>query len=103
MFKGFDRSSQYYSMEAYFFLQENRYDLSAGCLPCPPCYNLVQKHVHELQKKLVDVFGGVPDPDGNNGTSQLYEQITKLNETVQNAYNAALRNSLGELPKLVQR
>ncbi|KAH9280970.1 Laminin-like protein lam-2 [Echinococcus granulosus] len=76
--------------------EENRYDLSAGCLPCPPCYGLVQKHVHELQKKLSEVFGSGdgPDLDDSGDTSKLYEQMKKLNKTVQEAYNAVLQNSL---------
>lgn len=79
--------------------QENRYDLSAGCLPCPPCYGLVQKEVHKLQKKLSEVFGnsGGLDLDDGGDTSQLYEQIKKLNKTVQEAYSAVLQNSLGRL------
>ncbi|KAM3178794.1 hypothetical protein ACTXT7_001828 [Hymenolepis weldensis] len=72
--------------------EENRYDLSAGCLPCPPCYNLVQKHVHNLRKKLGDMFGGGPD-DSSNSTV-LHDLINKLNQTVQDAYKAALHNSL---------
>ena len=80
------------------FWQENHYDLSAGCRPCPACYNLIQKQVHALSKKLDDVFGsGGSDIGGNDGnTTQLYEMIDKLNKTVQDAYNAAMQNSLGK-------
>uniref|UniRef100_A0A5K3FDP4 Laminin subunit gamma-1 n=1 Tax=Mesocestoides corti TaxID=53468 RepID=A0A5K3FDP4_MESCO len=76
--------------------EENRYDLRAGCLPCPPCYNLVQKHVNDLREKLMEVFGsGGGGSDVVNGnTSQLYDQIKKLNQTVQEAYKAALTYGL---------
>ena len=46
--------------------------------------------------KLEEVFGSSPDPDESGDTSQLYEQINKLNKTIQNAYNSALENSLGK-------
>ncbi|VDO08897.1 unnamed protein product [Rodentolepis nana] len=74
--------------------EENRYDLSAGCLPCPPCYNLVQKHVNDLRKKLGDMFGSGPSPDASNNSTELYDQIKMLNQTIQDAYKAALQNSL---------
>lgn len=57
----------------------------------------MQKHVHELRKKLEGVFGSDPDSDDNDSSTQLYDQIKKLNQTIQDAYNAVLQNSLGML------
>ncbi|BHF70543.1 laminin subunit [Sparganum proliferum] len=71
---------------------ENRYNLNAGCLPCPPCYNLIQKRVHELREKLANLFGG-DGPDSSGDQSALNDRIMALNQTVQQMYKEALDNS----------
>lgn len=77
--------------------QENRYNLNAGCLPCPACYNLVQKRVNELRKKLSDVFGGNGGGDEGDDAVKLSDQISQLNSTVQKMYQLALENSGGKI------
>ncbi|VDP07330.1 unnamed protein product [Soboliphyme baturini] len=32
--------------------EENMYNLQAGCIECPPCYKLIQKHAHEHRAEL---------------------------------------------------
>nr|VZI27741.1 unnamed protein product [Spirometra erinaceieuropaei] len=71
---------------------ENRYNLNAGCLPCPPCYNLIQKRVHELREKLANLFGG-DGPDSSGDQSELNDRIMALNQTVQQMYKEAMDNS----------
>ncbi|VDN41044.1 unnamed protein product [Dibothriocephalus latus] len=64
-------------------------------MPCPPCYNLIQKRVHELRDKLANLFGG-DGPDASGDQSELNERVAALNKTVQHMYKEALDNSGGK-------
>lgn len=52
---------------------ENKYDLEAGCLDCPECYNLVQDSVNAHRIKLRDLSNTIQatesDPDLFNNTA----------------------------------
>lgn len=47
------------------------------------------------------MFGGGPSPDDSSNSTVLHDLIKKLNQTVQDAYKAALQNSLGRLPTIL--
>ncbi|TPP57450.1 Laminin gamma 1 [Fasciola gigantica] len=76
--------------------QENHYNLKAGCLPCPACYNLVQARVTKLWGMLESVFGPLR-PDSKPGSTigpddkDLQMEIVKLNNTVVTLYRSVLQ------------
>lgn len=83
--------------------QENYYDLSSGCVECPPCYGLVQDAVNdhrtELQRleTMVRNIGDRPVAEGDDFLQKLNDLKKTLEDSKQEA-NALIdkRNDLND-------
>ncbi|WAR30636.1 LAMC1-like protein [Mya arenaria] len=73
---------------------ENKYNITAGCIDCPPCYSLVQERVNVHRGKLRELSNLIinigNDPTAFNDTKFL-NQLTVVNESV----NALLDEARG--------
>ncbi|EDO36523.1 predicted protein, partial [Nematostella vectensis] len=68
--------------------QENFHNLTAGCIACPPCYDVIQKIVGGLRRKLYDLIyiidrfntssSVVVDVDFEKRLALLKEQVERL-------------------------
>lgn len=71
---------------------ENKYNITAGCIDCPPCYSLVQERVNIHRGKLRELNNLIlnigNDPDAFNDT-QFTEQIGKVNDSINILLNEA--------------
>lgn len=75
--------------------EENKYNKAAGCIDCPPCYNLVQDAVNEHRTKLADLTELLDEIERNpqivediNFEKQLREVGTKVNKLLDDARKA---------------
>ena len=64
---------------------ENKQNITAGCIDCPPCYDLVQDHVNILRrqiKELQDIITNIGDnPQAINDTD-FRAKMSAVNESV---------------------
>ncbi|XP_060569790.1 laminin subunit gamma-1-like, partial [Ruditapes philippinarum] len=64
---------------------ENKYNITAGCIDCPPCYSLVQERVNIHRGKLRELNNLIlnigNDPTAFNDT-QFLTQLTQVNDSV---------------------
>ncbi|GFO02129.1 laminin subunit gamma-3 [Plakobranchus ocellatus] len=64
---------------------ENKYDISAGCLDCPQCYNLVQRQVNAHRAKLRELTLLIEQTADNPSLfndSSFVEKLSAVNESV---------------------
>jgi laminin gamma 1 len=77
--------------------QENKYNLAAGCLDCPVCYNVVQEQVNILRRQINELreiiihIGGSDRPPIDD--ADFKRQLTLVNITVVRLWNDAKRFS----------
>ncbi|RWS28921.1 laminin subunit gamma-1-like protein [Leptotrombidium deliense] len=95
--------------------RENMYNMSAGCIDCPPCYNLVQDAVTIHRSKLGELTKIIEDIETNPGViedqtfeTQLREVTRKVEELLQDARRAqgtdgALTNQLEQLKSRIDK
>ncbi|KAL4219663.1 Laminin-type epidermal growth factor-like domai [Mactra antiquata] len=71
---------------------ENKYNITAGCIDCPPCYSLVQERVNIHRGKLRELNNLIlnigSDPTAFNDT-QFLSQLTLVNDSVNVLLNDA--------------
>ncbi|KAH3798034.1 laminin subunit gamma-1-like [Dreissena polymorpha] len=71
---------------------ENKYNITAGCIDCPPCYSLVQERVNVHRGKLRELSNLIVnignDPTAFNDTKFL-EQLKVVNDSVNVLLNDA--------------
>ncbi|XP_029636725.1 laminin subunit gamma-1 [Octopus sinensis] len=76
--------------------QENKYNITAGCIDCPPCYNLVQQQVNEHRKHLEEMRNYTEviktSPQAFND-SQFLTHMKKVSDSVEKLINDARRIS----------
>ncbi|XP_013412469.1 laminin subunit gamma-1 [Lingula anatina] len=74
--------------------KENKYNITAGCIDCPPCYSLVQDRVNEHRRKLItlqNMIASIGQP--NTTTIDDTEFLRRLDE-VNASVNALLADAL---------
>lgn len=71
---------------------ENKYNITAGCIDCPPCYRLVQEHITVLRSKvnelrvIIENIG--ENPQAINDTD-FRMKMAAVNESVVNLWEDA--------------
>ncbi|XP_055895968.1 laminin subunit gamma-1-like [Biomphalaria glabrata] len=78
---------------------ENKYDLSAGCLDCLQCYNLVQKQVSTHRANLRDLKLLIEQTSNNPGLfndSQFFARLSEVNSSITNLLQEAKGLSVGD-------
>ncbi|KAJ8300900.1 hypothetical protein KUTeg_022419 [Tegillarca granosa] len=93
---------------------ENKYNLTAGCVDCPPCYSLVQQRVNVHRGKLRDLKNLIINI-GNNpaafNDTDFKEHMNKVNDSVMMLLdeargaisdNGTLTKQLADMKKTIQ-
>ncbi|XP_064648977.1 laminin subunit gamma-1-like isoform X2 [Lineus longissimus] len=78
--------------------EENKYNISAGCIACAPCYSLIQERVSIHRRKLYDMRDLVSNVGKNPGSindTDFQDRMVAVNESVNNLLNDA-RKAIGE-------
>ncbi|XP_059157945.1 laminin subunit gamma-1-like [Physella acuta] len=78
---------------------ENKYDISAGCLDCPQCYNLVQDEVNRHRGKLRDLAILINKTTNNPSLfndSQFVAYLTSVNSSINVLLRDARSTSTGD-------
>ncbi|ESP04836.1 hypothetical protein LOTGIDRAFT_211656 [Lottia gigantea] len=73
---------------------ENKFNISAGCIDCPPCYDLVQERVNIHRGKLRDLSNLINNIEANPGLFNDTEFINHL-KTVNKSVNVLLNDARG--------
>ncbi|XP_012941612.1 laminin subunit gamma-1, partial [Aplysia californica] len=73
---------------------ENKYDIAAGCLDCPQCYNLVQRQVNTHRGKLRELTVVIEQTVDNPSLFNDTEFVSHLNK-VSMAIDGLLREARG--------
>ncbi|CAG0891651.1 unnamed protein product [Darwinula stevensoni] len=72
--------------------KENKYDRQAGCLDCPPCYNLVQEAVNVHRGRLTEIEGLLDEIATNPTVAEDINFEMKLQE-IQRKVNQLLHDT----------
>ena len=82
---------------------ENKHDLAAGCVDCPPCYDLVQdavNHLRVLLRNLSTIIDNIGDNPRYVDDEAFERRLSEVNDSVNQLLEDA-RNALGATSILV--
>ena len=82
---------------------ENKHDLAAGCVDCPPCYDLVQdavNHLRVLLRNLSTIIDNIGDNPRYVDDEAFERCLSEVNDSVNQLLEDA-RNALGATSILV--
>lgn len=93
--------------------KENKYNRQAGCVDCPPCYNLVQDAVDLQRAKLIEMSSTLEkikntltvsdDQDFEDKLAQVQERVDELWNTARKATGADEKGFLAKVNDLRER